>query len=670
MAVDAPPVAVQEIVVVARRFQPAPGDKAFSIVPLDDRAFEIQPRVDEALLQVPGVSLFRRTSSLTANATTQGLSLRSVAPSGAGRALVTLDGTPLNDPFGGWVIWSQLQPELLGGAEIIRGAGAGPYGAGALTGTVALSSKMSTDPVEADLSVGDLGSWRVGARSDFTIGRTGLRLAGAAQRFDGFVPVHAPDRGRADIRADFDSYTASARLASHLGAVDVAADLGHFHEGRGAGLIGADSGSDGTTGSFTALRAPQEGRPGFQIGFWGKGTNLINSSTAVAADRNSTTPANEQYATPALGFGLNGAVRGLGLGGALSWQIGADARYAEGESREHFRFLSGSFTRNRVAGGRQNLAGAYAEGSLTPKEWLFTAGLRVDRWASEGAKRIESDLGTGAVTLDQTSPDRSGIVVTGRLGVRRDFDGGRFLRAAAYSSFRPPSLNELHRPFRVGNDITEANPALSPEHLYGFELGAGLSRKGTRLGATAFFNRLVDPIANVTLGMGPGTFPVAGFVPAGGTLRQRRNVGRIDAYGLEAEAEQRITDWLSLRGAVSATHARVDGGEAAPQLTGLRPAQAPVVTATAGLVLHPGGRLTLSADARFESARFDDDLNTRRLSAGVTADARLELALTNKVSIYLSAENLFDSNLETAETADGVKSFAAPRIVRFGVHLK
>src|SRR5262249_16665745 len=55
-----------------------------------------------------------------------------------GRALVTLDGVPQNDPFGGWVIWSSLSPEIVSGAEVVKGAGAGPYGAGALTGVVAL----------------------------------------------------------------------------------------------------------------------------------------------------------------------------------------------------------------------------------------------------------------------------------------------------------------------------------------------------------------------------------------------------------------------------------------------------------------------------------------------------------------------------------------------------
>ena len=79
---------------------------------------------------------------------------------------------------------------------------------------------------------------------------------------------------------------------------------------------------------------------------------------------------------------------------------------------------------------------------------------------------------TGAPTLNDASPDADEIVPTARVGVRRDM-GGFALRAAAYSGFRAPTLNELHRPFRVGNDVTEANAALKSERLAGAEIGIG-----------------------------------------------------------------------------------------------------------------------------------------------------------------------------------------------------
>ena len=55
--------------------------------------------IDDVLRQVPGFSLFRRSGGLTANPTSQGVSLRGVGANGASRALVLRDGVPLNSPF-------------------------------------------------------------------------------------------------------------------------------------------------------------------------------------------------------------------------------------------------------------------------------------------------------------------------------------------------------------------------------------------------------------------------------------------------------------------------------------------------------------------------------------------------------------------------------------------
>ena len=122
-----PPTTEVEIIIVhGPRLAPLGGEAVFSTVQLGPEQLRETPRLDDALKRAPGVSLFRRTGSGAANPTTQGLSLRAIAPSGAGRALVTLDGAPQNDPFGGWVIWSALPAEGLDGASIVRGAGSGP----------------------------------------------------------------------------------------------------------------------------------------------------------------------------------------------------------------------------------------------------------------------------------------------------------------------------------------------------------------------------------------------------------------------------------------------------------------------------------------------------------------------------------------------------------------
>lgn len=664
-----PPPELPEIVVTGARLPPAASEAAFSVIRLDGTDLRDQPRLDEALASVPAVSLFRRTSSLAANPTTQGISLRAIAPSGAGRTLVTLDGVPLNDPFGGWVIWSQVPTESLSGLDIIRGAGAGPWGAGALTGVIQLRERDAGWTVDGSLA--ELGGARLAAAGATDLGPA--RLVGSAlyETSDGYIPVRGPDAGAADAPLDLEVKSAALRADLPAGRATVSLRAAAFEEDRGSGVENSRARASGNVISATAAAAPDSDRPGWRLQLWRRGSDLANTFVALADDRSSATPANHQFETPATGWGANAALRGVTVSGVarVEWELGADVRLAEGETHERFRNLGAGFTRGRIAGGETSVAGLYADGSWTHGPWLIAGGLRADRWRNSDGVRREFDLATGAPTLDEADPDRSGEVVSGRLAARRDLGGGHALRAAAYSGFRPATLNELHRPFRVGNDITEADAGLEPERLRGLEAGWSWTGERASLSATVFRNEIEDAIVNVTIAEGPGTFPRAGFVPAGGVLRQRRNAGTIKATGLEVDGRFELTDALSLRAAAAFTDAEVDGGADAPQLTGLRPAQAPRWSAVAGLDWRATDRLAFAADLRWESDRYEDDLNSRVLEGAVTAAVRADWTVRPGVDLYLAADNLFDEEVEVSETGTGVAGYGPPRTLRVGLRL-
>lgn len=666
--IQIPPPELPEIVVTGARLPPAAGEAAFAVIRLTEADLQAEQRLDEALASVPAVSLFRRTSSLSANPTTQGISLRAIAPSGAGRTLVTLDGVPLNDPFGGWVIWSQVPTESLSGLDIVRGSGAGPYGAGALTGVINLRER--DDGAALDASVTD-GGGRLSASGATAVGPVRLVASGLYETRDGYIPVRGAAAGAADMPLDLRVRSAALRADLPVADATISLRAAAFQEDRGSGLAGARATASGNLLSATAAAGPRADRPSWRLQAWRRESDLANTSVAVAAGRTTTTPANDQFETPATGWGVNAALRRTTVSGIgrAEWELGADARFNDGETRERFRFMAGAFTRDRIAGGETSVVGAYAEGSSSIGRWLVAGGLRLDQWRNENGRRLERDLATGLPTLDETDPDRSGEVVSARLGIRREIGTGQALRLAAYTGFRPATLNELHRPFRVGNDLTEANAALEPERLTGVEGGWAWTGERASLTATVFWNEIDAAIVNVTIGAGPRVFPRAGFVPAGGVLRQRMNAGAIEATGLEIDGRFEVGDALSVRAAVSVTDAHLDGGVLAPQLTGLRPAQAPDWSATAGVDWRATDRLTLAADLRWESRRFEDDLNSRVLEAAVTADVRAEWAVSPSTRIWFAADNLFDAEVEVSETATGVAGFGPPRTFSLGVRL-
>ena len=75
-------------------------------------------RLEDVLRDVPGFQLFRRSDARSANPTSQGATLRGLGGNASSRVLLTLDGVPQADPFGGWIAWPALDPRRLGRARV------------------------------------------------------------------------------------------------------------------------------------------------------------------------------------------------------------------------------------------------------------------------------------------------------------------------------------------------------------------------------------------------------------------------------------------------------------------------------------------------------------------------------------------------------------------------
>jgi vitamin B12 transporter len=642
---------VETVTVTATHMTQPVGDAAFSAVTLNADQLA-NDRLDAALEQVPGLSLFRRSTSNYANPTTQGVSLRAIAPSGAGRALVLLDGVPVNDPFGGWVIWTALPPEDIAQAEVVRGAGAGPYGAGALTGTILLGERDDANGIAAaDASGGTLGTYRAAASGGGEFGSVNLFGSVSGERSNGWIPVRPPRRGVPDNHLWFDGGSASLRAQTMLGDVSAAARIGAYDQAQGAGLVGAEAKAHGVNASLTFAEATPAG---WRVQAWMVKSGFSNTSVSVPAfpnPRASATLANDQYATPALGLGANAAL--VGRSGDFRWEAGGDMRDDSGESREMYRYVSGSFTMNRRSGGREIIAGLYGEGAYDTGDWLLTAGLRADYWATSQGHLVESVRATSAITNNQDYAARNGIVPTARIGARYNF-ADQYFRAAAYAGFRVPTLNELYRPFRAGNNTTNANAALKPETLSGVEAGWGGKFDAFAWNLTGFWNRLHDAIDNRTLSSTPS-----------GSVAQRQNIGDIDALGAEGDASYNLDEQFALHAAFSLTDARVRTSDL--DLNGKRPAQAPRITITGGASWKPFDPLTLNADLRWESSRFEDDQNTLKLGSAFVPDLRADWRLRDALSLYVAASNIANAHIATAEAADGTFSAGEPRMISVGL---
>ena len=75
----------------------APTSGYITALPADSLASRPGVNIDDRLRDIPGFTLFRRSSSLVAHPTTQGVSLRGIGSSAASRTVVLYDGLPAND---------------------------------------------------------------------------------------------------------------------------------------------------------------------------------------------------------------------------------------------------------------------------------------------------------------------------------------------------------------------------------------------------------------------------------------------------------------------------------------------------------------------------------------------------------------------------------------------
>ncbi len=623
--------------------------------------------VDDALKSSAAFSLFRRTGSLSANPTAQGVSLRNLGPNGAGRTLVLVDGVPLNDPFGGWVAWSKAPRLNLTRAEIVRGGGSSAWGSAALAGTIQLfSAEPPLNPGvttnQLQFEAGEYGTVAAELASTISHGRGTLSINAQGFHSDGFRRTAPAFAGSLDRDTDLEQGSLQLALTGRTDAGTTGTITARVYaEERGNGT---PLQRNHTRESLISAQA--HGRRdwlGHAVDWtataYAQTQEFSNLFTSVTDDRVAEEPVLDQFAVPADAAGA--ATTATWSSPAATTTLGADARWVEGETGERYFVQNGSFSRERHAGGTQNFAGFFAhhDRALTDRV-RGSLSARIDHWSLSDGYRRETDLTNNTLTLDETYADRTGTEFSPRAGFVWQANEAWRVHAAAYRAFRVPTLNELYRPFRVGNTITNANADLRVESLEGVELGTTWTGDRGSFRVTAFTNDLSDAVANVTLGAGPGFVPNVGFVPAGGLGRRRENLDRVRVRGFEIAGEWRPDSTLTLR----LDYLYSDAFDTATQSA---LPQVPMHTVVAGLTWQPVAAWQLNLQARHLSDAFEEDLNTLVLDAVTTLDVRVAHHLSASTQIFVAVENLFDTDVVARRTAEGLYDLGTPRFSRAGL---
>ena len=649
------------------------GDKAYSAT--DISLDPVQP-VENALRDVPGLQQFRRSDARSANPTSQGVTLRGLGGNASSRALLILDGVPQADPFGGWVAWPGYDVLALSSARITRGGGSGAEGQGAISGTIELFSDNVGDRIELGAAYGSRNSVDADLLFGRELGQGQLTISANYARGDGFIPIIEGQRGTVDRPAEYEQAGLAVRFVAPLSdEIELQSNVRAFTDDRERGFAFSENHNDGADASIRLVDRSSDWQWS-ALGYV-QIRNFDVSFGGVADDRNSVSRVFEQYNVPSTGLGARFEVRPP-VGDAIELRIGGDWRRTEGETNENFFFADNDTPRrSRRAGGTTATYGGFVEASVQASDALvLTGGGRLDLWSIDNGFRREIELINpfpGAVRSDEKFTNRSGSEFTGRGGFAFDANDALTLRGAAYLGWRLPTLNELFRPFRVGDDATAANELLEPERVKGAELGLDWNSAGVTLGVTAFYNQLDNAIANVTLATGPGVFPGVGFVAAGASYSQRQNLDAIRSKGVEIDALfdlGELAEGLTFRAGYSFVDATVKGsGDAAP-IDGLRPAQVPRHNASGTIRWEKDNGSGASLSARYIGQQYEDDVNILSLADAFTIDGRMALAVNDRLLVETRVENLLDARVETAVSSNGIIERAFPRTFWIGLRVK
>jgi outer membrane receptor protein involved in Fe transport len=596
--------------------------------------------LDDALRNTPGFSLFRRSSSRVANPTTQGVTLRGVSGSGASRTLVLADGLPLNDPFGSWVYWNRIPQAAIDRVEVVRGAAGDLYGADALGGVVQV---LTFAPGRTRFrATGEAGSHATARFSGFGgTQRNAWSVEGAGEwlRTDGVVTVGEESRGLVDVRADSDYATGFIGAGYNPGRWHGSARVSLYDEERG-------NGTPRQVNTTDSAQASGEAGGSFADGAWlvrasGGEQTYYQTFSAVAAGR-----ATERLTTEQTIPSRFATVAGQWTRGTAStvWLVGAEARRTRAVVEEiRYAFGTGAPSLPFILGGHESTAALFARVSVSPQDRLTVVlGMRGDFWQS-----TPRDVALSTHSADFFSPRASAAWTLSPVVS---------LHASIYRAHRTPTLNELHRGFRVGNAVTNPNPELDPEKLTGFDGGVLLSWRSISARATGFWNQLDGAITNVTVA-----------TDAGQITRQRQNTDTVRASGIELEADIRAHPRWTLGALAGFTRSTFADAPAQPALAGNRVPQVPwYQLGLSAIYLDPRG-FTGALQARRVGAQFDDDLNTFELETYGVVDVSASQELRHGLHVFAAIENLFDADYDVGRTP--IRTIGWPRSMRFGVRV-
>jgi outer membrane receptor protein involved in Fe transport len=636
------PATTQQITVTAYRAPLGDLQSPATTRVLSQSALATTPAItlDDQLRQLPGVELFRRSPSLVANPTSQGISLRALGSTSASRTLVTEDDVPLNDPLGGWIHW-QEQPELsINDIELVRGGASDLYGSSAIGGVVNIVPARPLSKQFAERSTyGADGTYDENALAQSKFGPWGLLAAAGMLGTDGYIQESPYQRGPVDVASFVHSQNALIMAEHDRGLLRLFTRVSGFNDSRGNGtpyqknatrLIRYATGADFANPQGAALGLRLYGSDERYHQTFSSISNLPGAADPSCAYRCTEIPTRFSCVpTNELGATLHWSQP---LGAGLLLVAGADAHDVRVWDREQTYGSTAALTNLH---DHQRDSAAYIEAMWTHKAWTVIASARMDWFQNYDGQQLTWN-GSAWVPSSTQPSQRDERLFDPRLGLSRKLAAHWALSASGFRAFRAPTPNELYRSTQVGNQLTLPNGNLLSERATGWETGLATQHAWGSVRASYFLTEVNRPVVAFTTN--PSSSPI---------LLMRRNLGQIESRGVSLDYELAPRSWLTVDGGYQHAHAVVSRGA---QDYGKWIPEVARNLATLNLRASRPRLGSLSLESRLGGRMFDDDANTYLLAGYFRLDAFASHTFGARFSLFAAGENLTGQSIEVSKT--------------------
>jgi outer membrane cobalamin receptor len=614
--------------------------------------------LDGKLRQMPGVELFRRSSSLVANPTSQGISLRGLGSTSASRTLVTEDDIPLNDPLGGWIEWNETPELSIQDIEVVRGGASDLYGSSAIGGVInVIPVQPRSNSLELTSSYGSEATFDQGIVAQTKHGAWGLLGAGGLIGTDGYNQEAPWQRGPVDQPSNVHSQNALLDLEHRRGPLRLFGRAVAFNEWRhngtiyqqnGTRLLRYETGGDwqDPSGQAAALRFYGTDER-YRQTFSGI-SNSPDFGDPTCSFRCGETPAKYSFVpTNQVGAAAHWSDP---LGAGFLVVAGADVRDVRMWDQEQVFSAGGSVTRTD---DHQRDSGVYAEAMWVHRGWTVTAAGRMD-WFQNFNVHQYGWTGNAWTLEPANLPQFDERLFDPRVGIARKLGDHWALTASGFRAFRAPTPSELYRSVQIGDVLTKANGDLSSERATGWEAGIASQRHWGTVRASYFLTQVNRPITSFTLFTAPTKI-----------IRQRQNLGQIESQGISLDFSAMPLSWLEVDGGYQYAHAVVSGG------TQDYGNWIPEVARNMGTLNLRASRPrwgSLGLQSRLSGMMYDDDANQFPLRGYYRIDAYGSHDFGSRWQVFADGENLTNRTIEVSKTPD--TTLDNGRVGRFGVRLR